>query len=457
MISKLSMNLYGLDSNSNTHQQRQFKTKEEIYYAKYHTRQKNGLVLSQSPVLYKPLPLKIYREELYISPTGGPIISNSSSASIANLLEKPGGFILTKNKEYIKYPQQFTVINSKDINKDNNLNNNDYISTTNAITRIRRKLGVVNNKRQIPVKVNSCLSNVINNNCIITQPEDLEIIRGCTEIIGNVIISGFNFQPDFSVFECLITIKGYFRIVNNEGITEIYGFNNLRSINGVFDINNNDSLNSISGFTNLRTIDGYFNISNNIKLNTLSKFQTLYSIKYFFNIDNNISLTRIYGFNNLNSIGKYFNINNNTFLQYIYGFNNLNSIGEYFDINNNNSLITICGFNNLNTIDGYFSIHDNILLNIIPKFTQLVKVNSFFDINNINIKNICGFENLNEVFIYINYNALLKSISGFEIQENIELINNNINLIISNNTFNNVILYKIDIPYYNGYISFNNN
>ena len=54
MISKLSMNLYGLDSNSNTHQQRQFKTKEEIYYAKYHTRQKNGLVLSQSPVLYKP-------------------------------------------------------------------------------------------------------------------------------------------------------------------------------------------------------------------------------------------------------------------------------------------------------------------------------------------------------------------------------------------------------------------
>ena len=194
MISKLSMNLYGLDSNSNTHQQRQFKTKEEIYYAKYHTRQKNGLVLSQSPVLYKPLPLKIYREELYISPTGGPIISNSSSASIANLLEKPGGFILTKNKEYIKYPQQFTVINSKDINKDNNLNNNDYISTTNAITRIRRKLGVVNNKRQIPVKVNSCLSNVINNNCIITQPEDLEIIRGCTEIIGNVIISGFNFS-----------------------------------------------------------------------------------------------------------------------------------------------------------------------------------------------------------------------------------------------------------------------
>lgn len=163
MISKLSMNLYGLDSISNTHQQKQFKWKEEIHYAKHHTRQKNGLVLSQTPTPHKPLPLKIYREELNIipgGPTGGPITSNSSSASIANLSEKPGGFVFTKNIEYIKYPQQFTVINSKDINKNNNLNNNDYVSTANAITRVRGKLGVVNNKRHIIVKVNSCSSNV---------------------------------------------------------------------------------------------------------------------------------------------------------------------------------------------------------------------------------------------------------------------------------------------------------
>lgn len=39
-------------------------------------------------------------------------------------------------------------------------------------------------------------------------------------------------------------------------------------------------------------------------------------------------------------------------------------------------------------------------------------------------------------------------------QENVELINNNNNLIISNDAFNDVVLHKIVIPYYNGYVSF---
>jgi len=123
--------------------------------------------------------------------------------------------------------------------------------------------------------------------------EALNLLRGCTKINGHLNLTNFEVQIDFSVFNCLQEITGYFGIDNNAELTTVSGFGNLETVGnlgGYFGINSNGKLTTISGFGNLETVGnlgGYFEIDNNAELTTVSGFGNLQTVGGSFDIYNN--------------------------------------------------------------------------------------------------------------------------------------------------------------------------
>jgi len=114
----------------------------------------------------------------------------------------------------------------------------------------------------------------------------LNLLRGCTKINGDLNLRNFEVQIDFSVFNCLQEITGYFGINVNAKITTISGFGNLEKVGGYFNIRDNAALKTISGFGNLETVGGFYNIYNNALLNTISGFVNLQTVGGNFSIFN---------------------------------------------------------------------------------------------------------------------------------------------------------------------------
>lgn len=152
-----------------------------------------------------------------------------------------------------------------------------------------------------------------------TTQAQLNTLRGVTKISGDLTITNFASQPDFSVFNCLKEITGFFQLYNNIGLTTIYGFPNLENIGGkdvsdIFIINTNNELTTISGFSKLKNIFGSFQFLHNDKLTTISGFNHLVNVTRFFTIIGNGRLTTIFGFNDLVSVGGEFEITHNGFI-----------------------------------------------------------------------------------------------------------------------------------------------
>lgn len=117
-----------------------------------------------------------------------------------------------------------------------------------------------------------------------TTNEELETLRGCTVIYGNLEIIKFIGQPNFSVFDCLITINGWIRIQQNTELTTISGFPSLILITDEIRFTDNASLTTISGFTSLTTLYAIA-IYTNINLINMSGFTSIVSKNqsYFLN------------------------------------------------------------------------------------------------------------------------------------------------------------------------------
>jgi len=58
--------------------------------------------------------------------------------------------------------------------------------------------------------------------------KQLNTLRGVTKINGDLSIIGFAGQPDFSVFNCLKEVTGFFNMNDNIGLTTISGFPNIK-------------------------------------------------------------------------------------------------------------------------------------------------------------------------------------------------------------------------------------
>jgi hypothetical protein len=251
------------------------------------------------------------------------------------------------------------------------------------------------------------------NGGIFASQAELETIRGCSKVNGDIeIASNFDGQPDFTVFDCLKEITGSINFYDNS-FTSISGFPRLTTINGNLIIKFNAVLNTISGFPLLTSV-AIFVIGENAALKTISGFPLLTSINAF-GIFGNAALITISGFPKLTTIGEYFEIVNNNSLNTISEFVELTSVNG-FTIFGNADLITISGFPKLTTIGEYFEIFYNNSLTSIPEFTELTSVGFIFSIEeNANLITISGFPKLTSI-VYsfnINRNNSLTEISGF--------------------------------------------
>ena len=86
---------------------------------------------------------------------------------------------------------------------------------------------------------------------------------GCTEIEGNVQISGLFNITNLNGLNVLTTIGGSLVIQQSFALTNLTGLDNLTSIGGGFWIENNYTLASLTGLENLTSIGGNLFIFDN--------------------------------------------------------------------------------------------------------------------------------------------------------------------------------------------------
>jgi hypothetical protein len=271
---------------------------------------------------------------------------------------------------------------------------------------------------------NNCALKVVDGGTFSTQAQ-LEKLRGCTKINGDLNISGFIGQPDFSVFDCLEEISGGFIIgivvgMNNTqtnfNMTSLSGFNKLKKVGRYFVFLGNPALEIISGFSALTELESLV-ISSNARLSSLPEFTNLQFIRGNFRIKNNAALKTLAGFSNLTEIGGFFDIFNNAALETIAEFSNLQSIGGDFNIDGNAALETVAEFPNLQSISGDFFIYENPALETLAGFSNLETIGGFFYIYaNAALKTVAGFPNLTTIsgdYFTIYGNAALETVAGF--------------------------------------------
>ncbi|MBC8465937.1 T9SS type A sorting domain-containing protein [bacterium] len=146
---------------------------------------------------------------------------------------------------------------------------------------------------------------------------------GCTEIEGDVVISG-------------------------NDITNLNGLNVLTAVIGSLIFDFNDALTSLTGLDNLTSIGGGLGIGNSPSLTSLTGLDNVTSIGGDLYIDDNASLVSLTGLENVTSIGGLLYFDFNSALISFTGLDNLVSIGDDLVIYENNSLISLTGLDNIN-------------------------------------------------------------------------------------------------------------
>ena len=278
---------------------------------------------------------------------------------------------------------------------------------------------------------------VFNGDVTIRTQEDIDALRGCRVIDGDLIIRTDASTLDFSPLDGLQTITQDFVIRQNLSLTSVSGFGALSRVGGVLSIFLNEALTSVPSFPQLRrVVDGIF-IDDNTSLASLTGFGALESVFGGFSVSNNASLTSITGFGALESAGDFSIFNNNALLSFS-GFGQLKEVGTggriggSFRVSGNESLTSFSGFEQLSKVGsgilGGFEISDNPSLVSIPAFNALTNVGgssgpftpTFFISNNDALPSISGFESLAvvepnvDVSLSISDNDALVSIAGFD-------------------------------------------
>jgi hypothetical protein len=166
----------------------------------------------------------------------------------------------------------------------------------------------------------------------------------CTEIAGDLSVSGSSDIVNLDSLYRLTKIDGILTIVDNTQLTNLDGLLALTTL-GI----------SQNGFTSIV-------ITGNPALISIKGLKSLSSLPGTLQIENNISLPNLDGLESLTQIGSMtmrvvsLMVNGNTALTNINGLSALHSVGGYYlgliDIENNPSLTHINGLSSLETITG---------------------------------------------------------------------------------------------------------
>jgi len=261
--------------------------------------------------------------------------------------------------------------------------------------------------------------------------QNLRVSYGRFEIENNATLS------EIGSFPLLDTIQFNLIIESNPVLTEIVGFNSLKTVDrSVFSIKNNSSLIKVEGFNALEYVDEDFTIAGPslqevkgfnslLTLNSdliFSETTALQSVEGFENltsahsieIERNENLTTLPQFDNCKYIDEQISILSNQSLGSIDIFNQLDSVGFSVTISLNNILKTINGFESLTKTGFHLKIEQNEQLESIPTFQNLTSTRDIFIKQNDALTSILGFPNLvNALNIELSRNVSLTSVTDF--------------------------------------------
>jgi hypothetical protein len=283
---------------------------------------------------------------------------------------------------------------------------------------------------------------------------------GCTEIEGNVIITGIVSDiVNLDGLEVLTNIGGYLKIINNTLLTSLTGLDNLNSIGGL-QISNNVDLISLSSLENVTSIQGDLSIGDvtyggNPSLTNLMGLHNIEVIEGNLVIFQNNTLSDFFGNSNLISIEGNLQIYGNHILTSLIGFNNLNYIGGFMEIIDNIALINLAGLEALNTIGDYCRIRNNDNLTDLTGLNSLSFVGGGLVIEtNYDLLNLTGLESLISIggSLEVLYNGDLQYLTGLE---NLAMIDEHLVIIGNSNLLS--ISSLSNLTYISGQISLKNN
>lgn len=189
---------------------------------------------------------------------------------------------------------------------------------------------------------------------------------GCTEITGNVEISGDDIV-NLEGLNVLTSISWNFLIEDNSLLLDLTGLENLTTIGGSLVIGSGyqdyQALTSLSGLDNLTSIGGQLYISKNDDLTGLFASNSLASIEELY-IRNNNMLTGLTGLNGINGELGNLEISNNASLLSLAGLDDITSVGYIAAIRNNNALSNIEGLGNLLSTEWLYITNNPILTDL---------------------------------------------------------------------------------------------
>jgi len=282
----------------------------------------------------------------------------------------------------------------------------------------------------------------IEGNVEISGGSDICNLNGLDTLIsigGNLLISNNDSLNSLTGLESLITIDGSIKIGDrweqgNSSLTSLAGLDNLYVVNGDLSIINNANLTSLDGLGNLTSVEGNLFIGDfwwggNPSLTSLNGLEKLATVGADLLILDNGSLSDLSGLDRLGNVGQDLRIGTlwtsygapqcgaNDSLEKIEGLNSLVSIGGTLEINCNSSLVEIAGFESLEYIGRDV---------LIGHFRYYGSPNNSFG-GNPNLERVTGFSKLDSIHesLVIESNHELTDLSGFN---NILTIDGNLSI-----------------------------
>lgn len=281
---------------------------------------------------------------------------------------------------------------------------------------------------------------------IFTTQDEVDLFQinypGCTEIEGNVIISGADITSldglgvllsirgnleirlnellgDLSGLQNLETLGGDLRIEQNDVLENLLDLENLSDINGDLIIGDivwgqypystgNPLLTSLAGLSSLVSVQGNLKLCGNYSLVTLSGLENLASVGgnlqvggiefvYGFTFGNPL-LVNLTGLTRLTAIGGSLFVAGNSNLADLSGLDSLASVGQHCWFDLNESLACLQGLNQLTSIGGSLKIRWNIALsdisslgNVASQTIQDLEIIYNQTLAECSIESICGY------------------------------------------------------------------
>ena len=274
---------------------------------------------------------------------------------------------------------------------------------------------ITNNDTTFITSSQSCLSEGITFNTQEQIDNFQTIYPDCSEIEGDVIISGsINNLDGLNV---LTAFWGNLWIGDNPALTSLTGLENVTSIGGYLWIRNNDALTSLTGLDNVNSFGGDVWIGSNAALTSLTGLDSMTSVGGNLRIGYNDTLTNLTGLGKMTSIGGYLYIYENYNLISLTGLEGLTSIEGDFEIWNNDALISLTGLENVTSIGADLIIGYNHAL---VSLTELENVNSIGGrlviVNNYALTGLTALEGLTSIggYLWITNNDALSSLTGLD-------------------------------------------